>query len=345
MSLASYVSTGTVQTTITSTRNSNSASVSTTSDVKNLSILQGLITASDVKAVGTSTATSSGATSTTSGTNFAGLKVADNSISGTPQPDTTIQLPSLGYVVLNEEGFNNGIDATSVGINMIDLHVTQSNAFNVTAGTRIIIAQVNSSETRTPVPVIANAIAYALSGSGLGGSGSSTSGPYSLTAIDCSASSNAQNGIQQINASTAGSTGAVSSSASGQITQALTTADSQVNVQNLSEIGSLISVGSITTTAHAQWNTSGSVSASVNFSNAKVNGQPSSNNPAPNKNIPIPGVGYVVLNEQSSTVNASGASITVIAIDIYITHTNAFSLPVGAHIIVGRADAGVTFYN
>src|SRR5216683_596020 len=112
MSLASYVNTGTVQTTITATRNSNSASVSTTSDVKNLSILRGLITASDVKAVGTSTATSNGATSTTVGTNFAGLKVAGISISGTPQPNTTIQLPSLGYVVLNEEGFNNGIDAT-----------------------------------------------------------------------------------------------------------------------------------------------------------------------------------------------------------------------------------------
>lgn len=345
-SLASYVQTGNAETTITTTRPAESASVQTTAKVDSISILQGLITASEVRGVVTSTITTGGASSTEAGTAFVGLKVAGNSITSTPSPNTRLQLANLGYVVLNEAGFSNGPNATSGGINMIDLNITQTNSMGLTIGTRIIIAQANSSETRATVPVIGSAGAYSLSATGGAGSGSLTSGPWSATAIECAVSSTHQDGVQgNVNASPYGSIGVVNTTASGQFTSSQVTALGQTTIQNLSSLNGLLHFGSIVSKAQAMWSKSGSISASVSFTNGSVNGIPVGNNPSPNKRVTLLGLGYVVFNEQSGSVNALGAAQIVNALDIHVTQTNLFSIPVGADIIIGHAQASANPLN
>src|SRR5205814_1074935 len=75
ISLGSITSTGSAQSTISTSRSATSASIQVTSDIENLNILSGLITAERIHVVASSTATSAGATSTNNST-FTGLNIA-----------------------------------------------------------------------------------------------------------------------------------------------------------------------------------------------------------------------------------------------------------------------------
>ena len=102
---------------------------------------------------------------------------------------------------------------------------------------------------------------------------------------------------------------------------------------------------SVVAKAQAKWNGTGSGSASTTLTNVLVAGVPVANYPAPNTRIPILGLGYVILNEQSSNVSSSAASESVNGIHVYVTQSNAFGLSVGAQIIIGHADAKVTSFS
>ena len=52
----------------------------------------------------------------------------------------------------------------------------------------------------------------------------------------------------------------------------------------------------------------------------------------------------MILNEQSSSTTATSARINGIAIDVQVTTSNAFGLPVGARIIIARSEAGVQLF-
>ena len=71
-----------------------------------------------------------------------------------------------------------------------------------------------------------------------------------------------------------------------------------------------------------------------------IAGIPLSRSPVPNTRIPIPGLGYAIVNEQSSHVSSSGAVESVNGIHIYVTQSNnVFGLSAGTQIIVDHADA------
>jgi hypothetical protein len=82
----------------------------------------------------------------------------------------------------------------------------------------------------------------------------------------------------------------------------------------------------------------------MSVTNGKTNGTPLGSSPAPNSRVNLPGIGYVVINEQYGSSSASGASETVIAFDIYITQSNLLGLPKGARIVIGVATARTASY-
>ena len=88
-------------------------------------------------------------------------------------------------------------------------------------------------------------------------------------------------------------------------------------------------------------NGSGSASATTTLLNAKVLGVSLSAHPAPNTKISIANLGYIVVNEQKITITSTGASASVNALDLVVTTSNSFGLPVGAHIVAGHAGASV----
>ena len=344
-SLSSYANSGVAQTSVTNTQSGSSATVQTTASIKNVNILSGLITAAALQATVASTIDATAATSRVVGVSLTGLTVAGHTITA-PAPNTTISIANLGEVVLNEQGGpNNGTNTTYVGVNAIDLHVTLANSYNLPIGSQIIIDQVNSSELRTAQPLSIGGQAYGLSSSGQGGSGSERSGFFSFAQLPCAGGTD-QNGSAGSTYPGIGSTGALAANASGQISPTTSHATTSASVQNANLFAGLIQGNQISATATANWNGSGSGSATTNLTNVTITGQPVAASPPPNTKLSLPGLGYVVLNEQTSSSSTSGVAESVNAMDIVVTFTNnTYNLSVGTHIILGHADASITSFS
>jgi hypothetical protein len=88
----------------------------------NINILNGLITADGVIANVMSSRTASGVVSNASGSTFQNLAVAGVSQPESEAPNTTVALPGVGYVVLNEQ-VSTGDGATSSGLTVNMIHV------------------------------------------------------------------------------------------------------------------------------------------------------------------------------------------------------------------------------
>ncbi len=329
---------GTAQSMITVTRTSSSDTVRVSEDIKGLSILAGLIQADEVHALVTSTATPTGATSTST-SSFSRLTVAGLPVNNNPAPNTTLNLPGLGSIILNEQsGPTNGANTTSIGVVMMDIRISLLNGLGFPVGSRIIIGFANSAS----LPSAVGASAYGLYAQGLGGSTPSI-GPLAAAGISCSGGSSTvtANAISEPNV---GNVGSETSSASGQTTPTSANAKSSNSTSALNLLSGLIQASQVTTTANAAWNGTGTSSGSTVFQNGTVNGVPLASNPAPNTRINLSGLGFVIVNEQSGSSNASGASEAVIGLDINITVTNSLGLPVGARIIVSRSYAAAASY-
>jgi len=78
-----------------------------------------------------------------------------------------------------------------------------------------------------------------------------------------------------------------------------------------------------------------------------VAGMSVSNNPPPNTTILVPGIGSVILNEQTCDgggappcLGTTSSGVRVRAIHVIVDNPNASGLPQGAAVIVGEAHAG-----
>jgi len=95
-----------------------------TSELENVSILSGLISADNVTAIASSYRNAAGAASDAAGSGFVNLVVAGTALTTDVAPNTRVDLPGVGYVVLNEVQ-QTGDGATSSGITVNMIHVVQ----------------------------------------------------------------------------------------------------------------------------------------------------------------------------------------------------------------------------
>lgn len=338
LALGSYANSGIAQTSITTSKGAASATIQTVTSVQNVNVLSGLITAKQIQGEVASTITATDATSTVVDASVVGLTVAGKAINTTPGPNTTVQIANLGYVVLNESGLTNGANYTYIGLSMIDLHVTVANSQGLPIGAQIIIGEVNSNQQRLAQPTVVEAHSYGFNVTGQSSSGSASSSPTAPANLNCTGGY-AQNGTASTSSQQAGSVGTENDAVSGQITPSGTTASSVANISNPNLLGGLIRGSQVTAKSYAAWNNTGSGSVSTDLTNMTIDGVPASKSPGANTRVSLLGLGYVILNEQTSSVNSTGATETVNAVDIYITQTNAFGIPIGTQIILGHATA------
>jgi hypothetical protein len=143
------LSTGTIDTSVSSEETSSSFETTSNSTVQSVQALSGLVTATAVESVSTTSrdkATGKFSTSA-AGTQFVGLTVAGVPVSGTPAPNTKLTLPGVGYVELNQQ--TSHISKTKASLRVIGLHIV-----------------VNLSTPLAPVGTVIN---VAFASSGLGG--------------------------------------------------------------------------------------------------------------------------------------------------------------------------------
>ena len=339
--LSSYAVSGATQTSIANTQTASSATVQTTVNMQNLSMLSGEISAASLRGVVSSTINSTTASSQIVDASITGLVVAGKGITVTPGADTTINIANLGTLVLNEHGNpSNGQNATSAGINLMDLRIgTANNSFGLPVGAQIIIGQADSSEQRVAQNTLIDGQAYGLDDTQQASSGSGGIGRVTATPVPCGGG-NSTSTLAGASYPGLGSVGALTATATGQETSLPITATTTAEVQNLNLLAGLIQGNQINATANVLQNSaSGAGSTSVKLTDVSINGTPVLSTPAPNTRLPLLGVGYVVLNESSTSSNASGTTASVNAIDVYVTVNNSYNLPIGTQLIIGHADA------
>lgn len=103
-------------------------SVTATAEAADVNILNGLIAAKAVLALATSYANGSSAASEADGSTLLNLVIAGVSYAdGAPAANTRVDLPGVGYVVLNEQiSSGDGVHSTGVTVNMIHVYLVDS---------------------------------------------------------------------------------------------------------------------------------------------------------------------------------------------------------------------------
>lgn len=100
------------------------SSAQSTSELEQVSVLGGLITADVVTAIASSYRNATGAASNADGSGFVNLIVNGVALTTDVAPNTRIDLPAVGYVVLNEQQrTGDGVSSSGMKVNMIHVYL------------------------------------------------------------------------------------------------------------------------------------------------------------------------------------------------------------------------------
>lgn len=101
-------------------------SAESNSTAENVNLLNGLITADGVVALASSSVTGTGVSSDAEGSQLANLVVNGVAIASDVAPNTQLDLPGVGYVILNEQRrTGDGVTTSGITVNMIHVVLQQ----------------------------------------------------------------------------------------------------------------------------------------------------------------------------------------------------------------------------
>ena len=126
---------------------SDKSGAQSTSELENVNVAGGVITADIVTAVSTSYAGQLNGGSGADGSGFANLVVNGVAITTDVDPNTRVNLPGVGYAVLNEQ-IPNGDGVTSWGLTVNMIHVFLQDAVTGLNTGEIIVGSASSSVSR-----------------------------------------------------------------------------------------------------------------------------------------------------------------------------------------------------
>jgi hypothetical protein len=343
-------STGVIHTEGDAFETSSRLVVRTKADVNDVSLLGGLIAASEVKAVSGTTFDGSRFQTSAEGSAFVSLVVNGLPISGNVPPNTRIALPGLGEVVLNERIEHNEAGSASLTVNMIHVHITQENPFGYPLGTDIVVAHAFSGLQQLN-PVIATVDGHAYGSSAKGkiitpvvirldsGQSASVSVPCLGTAGETRskfvASLKAPSDGSVLNATT------IRTTARGTVGPSSASAETTATVEAATVLSTIVQATAVKADAQAS-SSGGSPSfseAGSSFGSLSVSGHPEIGvDVPPNTQVAIAGLGTLWLHRVIQDSN----SIEVRMIELEVTVSgNPFGLAVGTDVRVAVASASV----
>jgi hypothetical protein len=313
-----------------------------TADVHDVSLLitllGGVITADEVKAVSTTTHDTSGFHTTAQGSTFVNLVVAGVPITVNPPPNTEINLLGFGRVVLNEQITRVRSRSASLTVNMIHVFIEEQNILNIAIGTEIIVSHASSGLT-SGVQGTLDGQAY---GTKAGVAHAVTSGPSALVGMSCLGTNGAlrTNSIAGVQVPLLFSVGEVVDTAQGTVDSTSAVGELTSTVQAVDVVTSLVTASLVEADAHAS-NTAGNLTFSDDgsmFVDLHVAGFPDINDDVPaNTRLHIVGLGTLWLHRVIQTSN----SIEVRMIEVIVKEENVFGIPIGTDIQVAVAEASV----
>ncbi|HXM24362.1 MAG TPA: choice-of-anchor P family protein [Terriglobales bacterium] len=310
------------------------------SHVQQANALAGLITADDVTAVSTTMDQNGSLQVSASGSAFTNLVVAGQQIQGTPPPNTKIQLPGFGFVVLNEEHSKIGNSSAKLVVNMIHVFVTQANVLNIPKGAQIIVA-----DALSRLQVAPNA---ALDGFSFGSSAhlghTIISGRSALEIMPCLGTDGElrENTAAGVNVPKILTTGSVKDTVQGTVSSDSSVGETTSTVHGSNLVSKLLTAKVIKADSNAS--TTDGIKFTFSdtgsrFLGLKVSGHPGiHDNVPPNTKVKISGLGTLWLHRVIQTDNY----IEVRMVELIVNQANKYGIAVGTEVRI--ADAHVSLH-
>jgi len=322
----------------TSASSSPTQTASASADVLNVSLLAGLITATEIKSVSTTHLDASGFHLSAAGSSFTNLLIVGIPINGTPAPNTQIAVPGIGHVVLNEQiPFTNNVEGQLV-VNMLHLYVDTANLLGIPVGTEVVLSSATSGMVRAWAPAVITGTSFGTSVSVAGILNSSPSVPVSLPCYG-TAGQTITNSIAGVNLAGILNSGTVTDTGKSALNSPYSTGEMTSQVENLSLLNGLVSANLIYGRVDATIAGFGGVfeTAVGNFVNISVAGHPEINdNVAYNTSVDILGLGTLYLKHIIRNFpNPDSSEIRMV--ELVVNQNNTYGLPIGADVVVGDA--------
>jgi hypothetical protein len=332
INLGALLSTGAINT--TADTSAHPVTAKTSAQVDGLNLLQGLVSADVVDSVSATSHQGSVFHTSAAGTTFTSLVVAGVPIGGTIDPNTRIDLPGFGYVVLNEQKSVVHQHSASLTVNAIHIAITEDNVLGIAVGTNLVVAHATSG-LGGPVAKALDGFAY---GSRLKAGQVLTSGPSFRVTLGCMGTHGKvrSNGGAGVSVPGILETGEIVNTAQGTVRAHRASAETTSTVDSTDLLSGIVDATAIKADAHATATRSGSTfsDSGSSFATLTVAGFPEigPNSPA-NTKVDLAGLGTLWIHR----VIHRGNSIEVRMIELVVTHDNSLGLPIGADLQIAVA--------
>ena len=312
------------------------------SEVHSVRLLNGLITSDVIKSVSSSSFSGIGQVHYSSaGSSFANLRVLGLPINYMPLPNTTIGLPGIGKVVLNEQVTNSVYPGNlHFAVNMLHVYVTLPNLLGIPLGTEIVVSSATSGINLIKGYGAVDGISY---GTTIMGSLLQSTATAKII-LPCGGTDGVVKSasVAGINVPGVLNTGTITDTVTGDVRSFPVTNETTSTIQGVNLLNGLIKVGLIQ--ARADGSTNDNVhlnfSTSGQFVGLKISGHPEINDNVPdNTTVSLLGLGTLYLRHV--VPDPDGLSTEMRMIEVVINQRNLLGLPIGTDIIVGSAEASL----
>ena len=303
-----------------------------------ISLLGGLITAQEITAFSTTTMDNSGNFQVSAaGSNFNNLVILGRPYSSTEPPNTRINLPLLGYVVLNEQTSSIGSLNATMTVNMMHVYVTVGNLLGLQVGTQIIVSSATSGMYNVFAPGIISGDSYGTQVSG----GLLASSPSASEVLPCLGTggvveTNTQVGLNLPSILTSGT---LTDTVESNLTPTFSSGENTSTVEGLNLLNGLVTASLLQAVVNGSvdQNLDITLNGTDTYVDISVAGHPEITDNIPlNTSVNLAGLGTLYLKRVIYGYFPV-PSVEVRSLELVINQTNIYGLPIGLDVIVGDA--------
>jgi hypothetical protein len=333
---------GAVNTDVSSSPQTAQASSNTAS----INLLSGLISAQEIKAVSTTTLQSNGTFQVSSaGSTFNNLVILGHVYNGSVPANTRINLPLIGYAVLNEQTSNIQTSMANLTVNMIHIHITVINVLGLQVGTEIVVSSATSGMLNVFAPAIMTSQSFGTEviGSIL------DSAPTAPVMTPCLGTHGTvmTNTLAGLNLPPILNSGTVTDAGVTNLTIPMSSGRSTSTVQGLNLLNGLVTANVMTAQVVATADDANRVfsNASDSFLGISVAGHPEIVDSVPyNTSVSLAGLGTLYLKRVVRTGPPIGI-LEMRSLELVVNQNNSYGLPIGLDLIVGDAAMQIVPHN
>jgi hypothetical protein len=317
---------------------SNPQNAQATSNTASISLLGGLMSAQGLTAVSTTTMQSNGTFQVSSaGTNFNHLVILGHVYNGSVPANTRVNLPLIGYVVLNEQTSSISNARANLTVNMLHIHITAVNILRLQIGTEIIVSSATSGMLNVYAPAILNGQSFGTEVLG----NLLSSAPTAPVILPCFGTNGVlmTNTLAGVNLPGILNTGTVVNTGESNLTIPSSSGKTTSMVQGLNLLNGLITanVMNAQVTTVVDDNIAVFSTGTDTFAGISVAGHPEITDSIPyNTSLNLAGLGTLYLKRVVHGLPPTH-STEVRSLELVVNQNNSYGLPIGLDLIVGDA--------